>query len=330
MTPEFLRYVKKVQQTLANYIELPKTPCATCTKFLKCNDKEFLTFNMPCSAYTNTKNQKITFSDKQKFLIDILRNDEQNNEKPETFIKLITDNCKKLNLPKHITQSILPKGKEHQQEKVQRTPSATKQELKTSFLHNLKKYKTIKQAAEITGISESLPYNWQRHDKQFQQKFQDTYSNIHAHEKKQILKEYQSGVMLNESAKKLKIDPNEIKGWITTDIRFSNEYNKIKASHKQLLLEQLQIHQNFAAAIDALGFNHKLCTSYRNNDRKFREQCENIIKISQQKFLQLYKQTHNITEAAKNANIEPKKLDYWLKHYPTFAQQFNTIKTTNR
>ena len=148
MTPEFLRYVKKVQQTLANYIELPKTPCATCTKFLKCNDKEFLTFNMPCSAYTNTKNQKITFSDKQKFLIDILRNHEQNNEKPETFIKLITDNCKKLKLPKHITQSILPKGKEHQQEKVQRTPSATKQELKTSFLHNLKKYKTIKQAAK--------------------------------------------------------------------------------------------------------------------------------------------------------------------------------------
>ncbi len=45
--------------------------------------------------HTNTKNQKITFSDKQKFLIDILRNDEQNNEKPETFIKLITDNCKK-------------------------------------------------------------------------------------------------------------------------------------------------------------------------------------------------------------------------------------------
>ena len=105
--------------------------------------------------------------------------------------------------------------------------------------------------------------------------------------------------MLNEAAKKLNIDPNEIKGWITTDIRFSNEYNKIKASHKQLLLEQLQIHQNFAAAIDALGFNHKLCTSYRNNDRKFREQCENIIKISQQKFLQHYKLTHNIPEAAK-------------------------------
>lgn len=327
MTPEFLRYVKKVQQTLANYIELPKTPCATCTKFLKCNDKEFLTFNLPCSAYTNAKNQKITFSDKQKFLIDILRNDEQNNEKPETFIKIITDNCKKLKLPKHITNSILPTNFCLNETITQNTQSTPKHELKITFLHNLKKYQTIKQAAEITGISESLPYNWQRHDKQFQKQFQNTYSNIHADEKKQILKDYESGIMLNESAKRLNINPNEIKGWITTDIRFSNQYNKIKADHKQQLLQQLQIHKNFFAAINALGFDHQLCISYRNNDRKFRAQCENIIKIAQQNFLQHYKLTHNITEAAKNANVEPHNLDYWVKHYRTFAHQFNTITT---
>ncbi len=214
---------------------------------------------------------------------------------------------------------------------MQRTPSATKQELKTSFLHNLKKYKTIKQAAEITGISESRPYNWQKARQTISTEVsRHLQQHTRPRKKNKSSKSINRGSCSTNPPKKLNIDPNEIKGWITTDIRFSNEYNKIKASHKQLLLEQLQIHQNFAAAIDALGFNHKLCTSYRNNDRKFREQCENIIKISQQKFLQLYKQTHNITEAAKNANIEPKKLDYWLKHYPTFAQQFNTIKTTNR
>ena len=58
----------------------------------------------------------ITGIGKQQTAISLIQYLE-NNEKPETFIKLITDNCKKLKLPKHITQSILPKGKEKKQKK---------------------------------------------------------------------------------------------------------------------------------------------------------------------------------------------------------------------
>lgn len=323
MTPEFIIYMKKVQRILQQYITLPRTPCANCTKFIKCNDKEFLTFNTPCLAYSPIKGEREPLNKEQHFLIEVLNNDKADNDKPETFIKLIKQNLNKLKLPENIKSQIFNENVNTSE--LKETQAVDRERLKKNLLENLKKYKNLKEAAKRTGISESLPHNWRRTDKIFDQKFKKTYNSLYKKEKQTILENLKLGIPICVTAEKLGLSANEVSGWMKINNDFVIQYNKIKENLKCKLTQELEKSGNFLMAVEQLNYDRQLCVSYRDNDKKFADSCDKIIKSKQQQLLDNYKKKRDINYAIQATGINEKTFRHWLRHYHTFTQQFNTI-----